>query len=203
MTTGDYQNPYYISPFPCLVPCAIVLLICAALGGCSVKFGSQSSGSSQDTTVFDQPNIGILFNYPVWLGSPTAFKPSSPVGGPPTAGFALPLGDHDGIEITRYDDTLTKPIKEPGMEDAIKPSLDALVAKTVGISEATSKKVHPGGLVGFSYDLPMSGVPDGQIKKTLIFDGTTEYVFDCLSTQAHRTEIAQSCQIALNTVHLR
>jgi hypothetical protein len=176
------------------------LAACSALAGCSVKVGGP--GSALPLSVFDQPGIGIVFNYPVWLAGPTAVHDPPPaVGRPSTAGFALSMADYDGIGITRYDQALNRPIDESGL-DAIHPQLDALVARSSGIP-VTGTKVYPGGLFGLSYELPMPGVADGHISKTMLFDGTTEYVLDCLSTQAHRTEMTQACQIALTTLHRR
>ncbi len=43
----------------------------------------------------------------------------------------------------------------------------------------------------------------GTTRATLVFDGRTEYLFTCKSTEAHSEEINAACDVALETLEPR
>ena len=170
-----------------LRPLALVVL---ALGLASC--GNESDG------VFDVEGFPFTFEYPDEFEETEDVNFDTNLGASADQAAAVAIGENDLIALQRF--TLNLAIDRSNLNLA-KRELGALIQRLD--PSASLSVVEIDGLPALTTgNLDVSTVEDGESRITALFDGDQEYVVNCQSTPDHRDEIAEACDLALETLTL-
>jgi hypothetical protein len=165
------------------------------LGALALLLGGSACGSGNDKT-FEANGFGITFKYgpPFHPTRDIAFAQSA--GAKPVARAGLAVDRVNAIIVSRYDlrvkitkETLAKYRRE----------VDAVIAQLAG-KPVSGQAVEYRGLPGYDYTISIQNPPNGQSRLVVLFDGATEYLFNCQSTPAKRDRLEAACRKALDTL---
>lgn len=170
---------------------ATALLIALLVSGCA--------GNS--VTVFEEPGFGIVFSYPNQMSLRTDVRTATRAGdvAPTDKTVALALDRVNLITISRH--TLRTPVTDANLNQA-KLEFDRLITQ-LSPTAAPGVLVQRGGLPGLEYEFPVPSLPGERSRRTILFDGDTEYTLDCQSTTEKRELIDKACDTTVDTVHRR
>jgi hypothetical protein len=148
---------------------------------------------------FDREEFPFTFSYPDGFEVTEDVTVDQALGSQADETLAVGL-DQDNILLVQSF-TLNLPIDESNLELA-KDEIDALAQQVAPGAE--SQETEVGGLPAVELDgIEVPTVEDGESKLTAIFDGDQEYFLNCQSTPEHREEIAEACDLALETFALK
>lgn len=178
----------------------------ALLSGCGDDDGgtSEAGGSpgtaSEPTKTFTDRDFDITFEYPADLDvmDNVSFGATTGSSGPEASAGAK-LGLEDFFAVQRF--ALNTAVTEQNLEQFV-PEADAVFGELAG-EDVAAELLEVGGLPALRYEFGPTQPNGGATRATLVFDGETEYLFTCKSTEAHSEEINAACDVALETLEPR
>jgi hypothetical protein len=178
----------------------------ALLSGCgndgedATEAAGSPDAASRPTKTFTDSDFDITFQYPAGLDvrDDVSFGDTTGSTGPEASAGAK-LGPEDFFAVQRF--ALNTAVTEDNLEQFI-PEADAVFGELAG-EEVTAEQLEVGGLPALHYEFGPTEPNGGATRATLVFDGDTEYLFTCKSTEAHSDEINGACDVALETLEPR
>ena len=166
---------------------ALSALAALAVAAC----GGESDGT------FDRDGFPFTFSYPEGFEETDDVDIAQPVGAQAVENVAIGIGDHDLIVVQRFN--LQVEITRSNLP-AAKREFDALLRQIDPQASATRAGQVAGVPALTASGVSISSVEDGLSDFTFLLDGDQEYVINCQSTPEHRTEIAEACDQAIDTL---
>lgn len=168
-----------------------VLLAAAALAVVALaSCGDESDG------VFEHEGFPFTFEYPEEFEETDEVTLGEELGGAADESAAIGIEENDLIAIQSF--TLRVEVDQSNLDQA-KREIDGLVRQLD--PDVSTEPTDVAGLPALTADrVVVPGIEDGESRLTIIFDGDQEYVFNCQSTSAHRAEVAEACDMALDTL---
>jgi hypothetical protein len=176
------------------LPLALALL---ALGGLLGGCGGDDDDSDGGT--FDEEAFPFTFSYPDGFEVTEDVTVDQALGAQADETAAVGVDDDNILLVQSF--TLNISIDESNL-DLAKQEIDGL-AKQVD-PDASSEETEVAGLPALELDgIAVPTVEEGESRLTVIFDGEQEYYLNCQSTPENREEIAEACDLALETFELK
>jgi hypothetical protein len=180
---------------PTRTPLALVAVLIALLAGC----GDDDDDSGSDGGTFDREEFPFTFSYPGGFEVTEDVTVDQALGAQADETLAVGL-DQDNILLVQSF-TLNIAIDESNLELA-KQEIDGLAQQVAPGAE--SRETEVAGLPAVELEgIEVPTVEDGESTLTAIFDGEQEYFLNCQSTPEHREEVAEACDLALETFALK
>ncbi len=85
----------------------------------------------------------------------------------------------------------------------LRPKADANVSKLALHGHARGRLVRYGGLPGLQYRIRLAKPSAGRSRLVFLYDGRTEYAFNCQSTPQRRLRLVRACNQVLRTLKVR
>jgi hypothetical protein len=164
------------------------------LGAIALLLGTAANADSEKT--FDADGIGITFKYP------SSFKPIRKItfqksaGSSAAARGAVALDSVNLIIVSRYNLRLAITSTNLGR---FKGEVDSVIGSLAG-RPVSGRRVTYGGLPGYAYRISLTKPTRVVSHMAVLFDQATEYLINCQSTAAKRTDLEAGCRTALGTL---
>ena len=191
-------------PWPRVAVRSVLALAAGALltgcGGGDRDTSEAGGATVGPTETFRNSEFEITFEYPASLDvkDKVSFGDTTGSGGP-EASAGVKLGSEDFFAVQRF--ALNAVITQDNLEQFV-PEADAVFGELAG-EDVTAEPLEVGGLPALRYEFGPTEPNGGATRAALVFDGDTEYLFTCKSTEAHSEEINAACDIALETLERR
>jgi hypothetical protein len=175
--------------------CLAALLVLPALAFAACGDDDDSGGEG----TFDREEFPFTFSYPEGFEVTEDVTVDQALGAQADETLAVSL-DQDNILLVQSF-TLNIAIDESNLNLA-KQEIDGLAQQVAPGAE--SQETEVAGLPALELEgIEVPTVEDGESTLTAIFDGEQEYFLNCQSTPEHREEIAEACDLALETFELK
>lgn len=158
--------------------------------------GGETTTATGDTETFDEADFDVTFEYPSEFDplDDISFNRSAGSSAVATAGVGLDATNL--LALQRFD--LNIEVTEDNI-DEVRPEADMLFSQLAG-EEVEGKDVEVGGLPALEYEIMLTEPADARTRATAIFDGSTQYLFNCQSTPAEQEAVEAACDTALETL---
>jgi hypothetical protein len=166
------------------------------LGVIALAVETAGCGGSGDDKSFDANGIGITFKYR------SDFKPIKDVsfgrsaGANAAARAGISLDVVNAITVSRYD--LKVPITKDNLAE-FRGEVDGVISQLAG-KRVSGREVEYGGFPGYEYTISLTRPAKGLSRLEVLFDGSTEYLFNCQSSPPKRSKVEDACRRALVTL---
>ena len=189
-----------ISTFRSAAVLAVAGTLLTGCGGDDEETSEGSGAPSGPTKTFTDSDYDITFEYPAGLDvmDDVSFGATTGSSGPEASAGAK-LGLEDFFAVQRFG--LNTAVTEDNVEQFV-PEADMVFGELAG-EEVTAEVLEVGSLPALRYEFGPTQPNGGATRATLVFDGDTEYLFTCKSTEAHSEEINAACDVALDTLEPR
>jgi hypothetical protein len=172
---------------------ALLILPVLALAAC----GDDDDDSGGGT--FDEEAFPFTFSYPDGFEVTEDVTVDQALGAQADETMAVGLDDENILLVQSF--TLNIEIDESNL-DLAKQEIDGLATQVD--PDARSTKTTVAGLPALELgEIEVPTVEEGTSRLTVVFDGDQEYYLNCQSTPAHRDEIEEACDLALETFELK
>ena len=176
--------------------------IAIALIGLGVSACSGDAVEAESDGVFDREGFSFKFEYPSDFSETDEITTDQQVGGQALAqaGVFFDTEEHDILLVEEYQLALEIDKSNLGVVEA---EIDDLLAG-VATDAPRAERIEVAGLPALRYaDIAIPTVEDGVSTINFIFDGDREYLVNCQSTPSGRDQVAEACDLALETLEPR
>lgn len=158
-------------------------------------FALASCGNESDG-VFEHEGFPFTFEYPDDFEETDDVTVGEELGVAADESAAIGIEENDLIAVQSF--TLQAEVDQSNL-DLAKREVDGLVRQLD--PDASTQPTEVAGLPALSAEnVIVPGLEGGESRLTIIFDGDTEYVFNCQSTPERRAEVDEACDLALETL---
>lgn len=159
--------------------------------------GGEVGGGAEEAT-FDVEGFDISFQYPSDFEQRDEVDFSRSAGSSPAETAAVGIDETNLIAVQRFD--LESRVSDRNFE-RVKREADELFSQLAGEPvEGIRRRVA--GSAALEYQIPLEQPADAETRAIAVFDGDTEYLFNCQSEPELRERIDAACDRALFTLEI-
>ena len=159
-------------------------------------FGIGACGGESDGT-FDHEGFPFTFTYPEDFEEIDEVEISQQLGAAAEETVAVGVDEQDAIILEHF--IVQIEVNEQNLRLA-KREIDSLLQQ-LGPGAPPTTETEVAGLPALTAtEVPVSDIEGGLSDLTILFDGDDEYVINCQSTEEHRDEVDEACEMALDTL---
>jgi hypothetical protein len=165
----------------------------------ALSFGSCGESGTDSDGTFEREEFPFTFEYAGAYEESEDVSVDIEAGAEADAQAGIRIDDDAGLLVQSYQ--LNREVTYANL-DAAKAEFDRLVSQID--RSASARKIEVAGHPALVYDsIGITTIDGGMSRITVFFDGDQEYLLNCQSTPETRDEVADACDLALETLEFQ